>query len=73
MIHRSPTYTGVPGFTPPGSRGIIKFQHNITVETRKYDILIFYLGRFQQQVPNNQFHLALIYLSLPLRAVATWE
>ena len=70
MLHRSPTYAGVPGFTPPGSRGIIKFQHNITVETRKYDILIFYLGRFQQQVPNNQFHLALIYLCLPRRAVA---
>ncbi len=25
-----------------GSRGIIKFQHNITVETRKHDILRFY-------------------------------
>jgi len=53
-----------------GSRGIIKFQHNITVETLKHDILRFYLGRFQQQVPTNQFHLALIYLCLPRRAVA---
>ena len=36
----------------------------------KHDILRFYLGSFQQQVPTNQFHFALIYLCLPRRAVA---